>query len=113
MTDLTDTQKIELKALIPQIVGRTDIIGSEKSGTVARWWIEAGFNSSTAPKWWDAGCFCPDSAKELDAADLTPSDAAIMAVSLHGDDNDTSIGYAHSNGDISTADAVRLAAVAS
>jgi hypothetical protein len=111
MTNLTAAQKTELKALIPELANNDWLTGSAKSGTVARSWIAAGFDSVTAPMWWDAGCFSAQSAAELRDAGLLPCDAALVRVSVHGSGDaepDTSIGFAHSNGDITTDDAVAL-----
>ena len=73
-------------------------------------WIDAGFtDAADVVAWFAAGAFDADCAGELRDAGLTAASASAVKVALHGDDADTSIAYAHSSGDISTADAVELA----
>jgi len=75
----------------------------------ARDWSEAGFGED-APRWWRAGCFDPQRAKELLLADVGGPEGFVgidpdTLARVPGPDG-TSVGYAHANGDLSIEEVV-------
>jgi hypothetical protein len=78
------------------------IIGDMTAGEIADEWLRAGFLAHEVWPWWVARCFNPSRTAECRAANLDPR--ALIQVCALGD----TIGYHHSNGDITLAEAKAL-----
>lgn len=72
------------------------LTGGENSADVAQEWLDWGFEAETVEDWWDAGCFDPQRASELQDNGLTPE-----AISTQREEDGKSWGYAYCNGDVS------------
>lgn len=77
--------------------------GGNIHGT-AREWVELGFAPSQVRAWLNARCFEPVSAVKLQAAGISPKQAAIVVYVGQGSYREM-VGYAVSNGDMTIAEA--------
>jgi hypothetical protein len=75
---------------------------------ISQEWADAGFSAPECERWWDAACFDAGRAAVLRDAGITPEQVA-RPVDREGYEG-YSIGYWHSNGDLSLADVLELIA---
>ena len=73
-------------------------------------WAGNGFGAAEVDEWLLAGCFSPDSARDLADAGVTPLRAATRTAAGAGDYVDT-VGFKVSNGDLGVDEARELLGV--
>ncbi len=83
-------------------------LGDASALAVAREWLDAGFDDpEEVDDWLRARCFKADDARTLEAAGITPEQAAIRTVAGAASYEDT-IGYKLTHGDLSFDEARRI-----
>lgn len=84
-------------------------LGEASPIDVAQEWIDAGFDDpEEVDDWLRARCFRADGARTLEAAGLTPEQAAIRTQAGAGESYEDTIGYKLIRGDLSFDEARRI-----
>ena len=85
-----------------------DAVGGANPDAAARAWLDAGFaDAEEVDDWLGARCFDPRRAQALDAAGITPEQAALRTREGRGGYEET-VGYKFAQGDLTLEEARRI-----
>ena len=92
--------RTDLNQMLAAVEGAGHFISGNEPERIAEEWVDEGFGVAEAAEWWKAGCFDASRTAELRDADLTPDQ---VSGELEGREG-YSIGYWHSNMDLTLED---------